>query len=174
MDEFYEERISDKHFRMLGDFTCGADDPLDIFLSDNAIKYDNDRLGATYLVIADGEIIAFYTLKVNAIQIQDEYGEPEAYPMTEISRIAVSYEYQGGGIGKRVFYDMILPKVEAIGKIAAVYGIMVFVESDNKRGIDFYKSIGFEKAGENIQKAIHDGFNDGCDLYVTRLKQETE
>lgn len=171
MLELKEERIDeDKHFSILGDFVCGADDPLNLFLSDDAIRYDRDSLGNTYLVMSEGDIVAFYTLKANGIQVEEDDGECESYPMIEISRIAVAFDLQGGGIGKRIFYDHILPKVELVSRYIAVRGIMVFAEKNNIQGIGFYKSLGFIRADDSVQKNIQDSFNIGCDLYTVSLK----
>lgn len=173
MSNLHEEHIDEeKHFRILGDFVCGADDPLDTFLSDKAISYDNEKLGRTYLVMEEGVIIAFYTLKTNGLQIKDDNNELEVIPMIEISRIAVLSDLQGNGLGKKVFYELILTKVETICKSAAVRGIMAFVEKENENGIAFYKSVGFEKAESVVNDAVHsDAFNEGCDLYVVSLEK---
>lgn len=166
-----EEHIDEeKHFRKLGDFICGADDPLNTFLSDNAISYDNAKLGRTYLVLEEDEIIAFYTLKTNGLQIKDDNNELEVIPMIEISRIAVANDLQSAGLGKKVFYELILDKVKTICALVAVKGIMAFVEKENEKGIAFYKSVGFERAESVVNDAVHsDSFNEGCDLYVVSL-----
>ena len=60
----YEEKLSSKkHFRSVGDFCCGADSPLDTFLSGQAFKYDGQRYGITYILTASEEeqAIGFYT-----------------------------------------------------------------------------------------------------------------
>lgn len=176
MSEWIEERISeDKHFRIIGDFICGADDPLNIFLSDNAIDYDDDGLGNTYVFLYNGEIIAYYTIKANGIQVYNEEKEEyEAVPVIEIARIAVSYDIQGKGFGKRIFYDYILPKVKAVADLIGVQAIMVFVEHHNKKGVHFYKTIGFEKADDSVQRIINETFNEQCDLYLVKLKDIKE
>ena len=170
MEQLNEERINEnKHFRILGDFVCGADDPLNLFLSDKALDYDGQKLGHTYLILDNGDILAFYTLKVNGIQIKTELNEYEVLPMIEIARIAVAHDLQGRGLGRQMFYENILPKVREISTLAAVKGIMVFVEEHNEKGIAFYKSLGFKKADESVQRQLNDTFNWGCDLYVVSL-----
>lgn len=40
----FEERLDrEKHFVAVGDFRCGADDPLDIFLTDHSFEYDEEQ-----------------------------------------------------------------------------------------------------------------------------------
>ena len=52
----HEEKLSsEKHFRSVGDFYCGADSPLDTFLSSQAFKYDEQRYGITYVLTASEE-----------------------------------------------------------------------------------------------------------------------
>ena len=74
---FVEERLSkDKHFECVGDFSCGADNPLDNFLVSDAFKYDEEKYGNTYLVFTSDkkhEIVGFYTLKTSALQVKENY-----------------------------------------------------------------------------------------------------
>lgn len=169
-----EERLDrEKHFIEVGDFYCGADDPLNTFLSDDSFKYDENKYGSTYL-LKDRDsncILGFYTIKVNGIQIYDsEESEYNAVPAVEIARIAVQYEFQNNGIGKRMFYDYIFPKIKEVENKIAIKAIIVFVESDNEKGIRFYESIGFKKADDIVQKSIGESFNEECDLYVLSLE----
>lgn len=167
---YCEERLDkDKHFITVGDFKSGADEPLDIFLSDFSFEYDEDGYGNTY-ILKDGNsntIMGFYTIKANGIQTYDsDSREYNSMPVVEIARIAVDYSLQGSGLGKKMFYDYILPKVQKVKNIIAVKAIIVFVEPHNKKGIAFYKSLGFVKADDVVQKTIDESFNEKCDLYV--------
>ena len=91
----FEEKFSDKkHFRSVGEFCCGADSPLDTFLSSQAFKYDEQRYGITYILTESAEsteILGFYTLKTSGIQIQ-ENGEYNSIPVIEIARMLGSSE----------------------------------------------------------------------------------
>src|SRR3712207_7243202 len=81
-----EERIDeDKHFVMIGDFECYENESLEIFLKSFAISYDKDSQGATYIIRNDDTVVAYYTLKCNAIQIQ-ENGIQECVPVIELAR----------------------------------------------------------------------------------------
>lgn len=166
------DRESSLHFQLVGDFCCGADDPLNTFLSDDAFNYMDDKQGKTYILMDNDKscIMAFYTIKANAIHTYNEDAkEYIAYPVVEISRIAVAYELQHNGLGKLLFYDYILPKIHVVSEIMSIYGIIVFVENENTNGISFYESLGFEKANEEIQRAISDSYNEECKLYVLKL-----
>ena len=170
----FEEKLSDKkHFRSVGEFCCGADSPLDTFLSSQAFKYDEQRYGITYILTESAEsaeILGFYTLKTSGIQIQ-ENGEYNSIPVIEIARIAMHYEMQGKGLGKYVFYTYILPKIKEVAELVAVKAIIAFVEPDDELAIGFYKSIGFVKAKDEVQKEIEDSFNEECDLYLVSLDE---
>lgn len=168
----FEEKLSgEKHFRSVGDFCCGADSPLDTFLCSQAFKYDEQRYGITYILTSSAEsseILGFYTLKTSGIQIQ-ENGEYNSIPVIEIARIAMHYEMQGNGLGKYVFYTYILPKIKEVAKLVAVKAIIAFVEPNDEKAIGFYRSVGFEKAKDEVQKEIEDSFNEECDLYLVSL-----
>lgn len=170
----YEEKLSSqKHFKSVGDFSCGADSPLDTFLSCNAFKYDEQRYGITYVLTPSEEsreILGFYTLKASGIQIQED-GEYNSIPVIEIARIAMHYEMQGQKIGQYVFYTYILPKVKDVAEKVAVKAIIAFVEPDDEQAIKFYERIGFEKASDLVQKEIAESFNEECDLYMVSLDE---
>lgn len=174
--QIYEEeklnRDSQLHFKLVGDFCCGADDPLNIFLSDDAFDYTDEKQGLTYILMDKSKslILAFYTVKANAIHTYDDTTkEYLALPVVEIARVAVEYEFQSQGLGKTLFYDYILPKIKEVSNIISVYGIIVFVDEDNTTGIKFYTSLGFKRANEDTQKAIGDSYNEKCQLYVLKL-----
>lgn len=174
--KYKEERLDrEKHFIEVEDFVCGADDPLNTFLTDNSFQYDEECYGTTYLLKEENTntILAFYTIKANGIQTYDsESEEYNAVPVIEIARIAVAYDFQGKGLGKKLFYDYILPKINSVESMIAVRAVIVFVEPDNKKGIRFYTSLGFKKAKPSVQQSIGESFNEECDLYVLSRIQE--
>ncbi len=114
--------------------------------------------------------MAFYTIKANGIQTyyNNEYN---SVPVIEIARIAVQYEFQNNGIGKKLFYDYIMPRIKDVERLIAIKAIIVFVEQENEQGVKFYKSIGFEKADPIVQNSIYESFNEECDLYVLSMEK---
>ena len=54
--------------------------------------------------------------------------------------------------------------------MVAIKAIIAFVETDDEQAIGFYKSLGFEKASEIVQKEIAESFNEACDLYIVSLE----
>lgn len=173
-DYIYEERLDEnKHFIEVGDFNCGADDPLNNFLTDKSFDYDNKKYGCTYIVKEkqNNSIIAFYTIKCNGVQLYSSITqEYNSIPVIELSRIAVSLEYQHYGIGTKIFYDFIIPKIKKINDIVPIKAIIVFVDPDNEHGINFYKKLGFCASTNNVKQLINETFNEDCDLYLLNFE----
>ncbi len=169
---FAEERLSiEKHFNIVGNFSCGPDNPLNNFLMSDAFEYDSKRYGNTYVLFNEAdpdEILGFYTLKTSAIQVKED-DEFNSIPVIEIARIAIAYDFQGSGIGGYVFHDKILPKILEVSQIVAVSAIIAFVDHDDENAVKFYKKIGFVKAEDEVQQQIAETFNEECDLYVVSL-----
>lgn len=168
-----EEHLDiEKHFKSVGDFCCGADDPLNIFLSDQSFQYEENHYGMTYILRESDceDILAYYTLKTSGIQIYDEQlNLYNGMPVIEISRIAVAHDLQQNGFGKRIFYDYIMPKIYTVMQYVAVKAIMVLVDQDNISGIKFYTSLQFSSVDEGVQKIVDDSFNENCKLYLLIL-----
>ena len=171
---FVEESLdSKKHFFIVGDFQCGADYPLNRFLSDDSFRYDEEGYGSSYLLLEEEskELLAFYTIKANGVQTYSSaLKEFNSVPVVEIARIAVAYEFQHIGLGTKLFYEYILPRIRQVEELIAVRAVIVFVEADNEHGIKFYKSLGFKKAEDDVQRKIDESFIEDCDLYVLDLK----
>lgn len=153
-------------------FCCGADDPLNTFLSDQSFEYEENHYGMTYILReCDSEdILAYYTLKTSGIQIYDE--ELQLYngmPVIKLSRIAVTHDLQQNGLGKHIFYDYIMPKIYTGMQYVAVKAIMVLVDQDNIAGINFYKSLQFSPVEDGVQQVVDDSFNEDCKLYLLIL-----
>ena len=170
--EYVEERLDrDIHFQVVGDFQCGADDPLNQFLSDKAFEYDEEKYGLTYLLREEkGIVLAFYTIKANGLQTYTAREQYNAVPVVEIARLAVEFDFQRMGMGRKVFHEFILPKIQNVEKLIAVRWIIVFVDPYNTNGIRFYESLGFKKAEEDVQQRISESFNEDCDLYILALE----
>lgn len=170
---YIEEHLDkDKHFTIVGDFQCGPDDPLNLFLSDKSFEYDEEKYGFTYLLREKekGTILAFYTIKANGVQTYTSQNkEYNAVPVVEIARIAVEFSFQRMGVGKKLFYEYIVPKINEVEALIAVKAIIVFVDPYNINGIEFYKSLGFKKAVDDIRRKIDESFNEECDLYVLEV-----
>lgn len=182
-----DEKIDeDKHFRPIGDFKCYENESLEIFLKCSAIRYHQESQGTTYIVWDGDEILAFYTLKCNAVQMEED-NEIISMPSIEIARLAVKTGLQGIGWGTAIYINYILPKIVEVKKLLAVKFIMVFVEekaedetdtnSNNdkrKDPIKFYKKFGFEPAREEVQNCIEETYSEGCKIMLLSLDKAEE
>jgi hypothetical protein len=83
--------VSDEHFIILDNFTCYENESLETFLKCKSIDYAKESQGMTYIIkYEDGnEILAFYTLKCNAIQMMED-GSKVCMPAVELARLAVT------------------------------------------------------------------------------------
>lgn len=169
MNSIREERIDDeKHFMLIGDFECHENESLDIFLKSYAARYDRESQGNTYIIRDDEQILAYYTLKCNAIQME-ENTQIISIPSIEIARFAVKSQYQNKGWGRAIFTCYILPKILQIRNLAAVKFIMVFVDEYDVNAIEFYKKFGFIKADDEVQNYIKESYSENCDIMLLKL-----
>jgi len=78
---------------------------LQVFITDEALKYQTERLGVTYLVFQDSAPVAFLTVSMTCLRIA-ELGHLEKvpeikvpYPALLLGRLAVEKNCRGKGIG---------------------------------------------------------------------------
>ena len=171
LDNIADVRLnSDEHFEIVDDFTCFPNESLQTFLKCYSFDYDKKLQGNTYLVMdkESKEIIAFYTLKCNAIQTDDsETKQVTSTPAIEIARFAVNQHLQGQGWGTAILGTYILDKIKKVKDLVAVKCIILFAE-DNDRVIKFYSKFGFKTAEDEIQNFIKEAYSDNCKLmYVS-------
>ena len=181
MENLVEERLSyDKHLRSVSDFTCGKNESLDNFLKSEAFQYNEDGQGNTYVIrfAQSNEIIAYYTLKANLIKAYNaEIEQDEHLPSVEIARLAVSDSLRRQGLGTYLFVKYILPKINNVKNIIGINTIMLFVEdysSEDHNPQNFYKSLGFKLANEEITNHIENKYNEGCKLMYVNINNLDE
>lgn len=168
-----DERLDDsiETIRAVGEFQCGGDNPLDVFLKSEAFKYNRDGYGNTYLVKNDkNEIIAYYTLKANGIQMQNSEGTVDSVSSIELARFAVDHKFQSKGYGRLIFTYMIMPKIIEVSEIVGVNTVIVFVDEYNKHGIRFYHRLGFGLANDRIKNYIEEEFSKKCNIMYVSME----
>jgi GNAT superfamily N-acetyltransferase len=86
-------------------FRCGHAD-LDEFLIEDSREYQEERLSVTHLAYIDSELVGFFTLVTDCIDVKQvapedgRRGYPyRKYPALKIARLATSSKYQRIGIG---------------------------------------------------------------------------
>lgn len=163
--------------RDVGDFCCGADDPLNTFLHSEAFDYNSNGHGNTYLVrdIDSGDIISYYTLKASAMQIKIEKNEKiESIASIELARFAVDYRYQNQTYGRLIFLCYIIPKMLDVKEIIGLRNIIVFVDELNEGAIRFYKNLGFYLGSDEVSKYIEEDFSEKCKIMYVNIENLVE
>lgn len=158
------ERIQDKHFIPIGDFTCGVEDkPMEDFLKCEASACDKQGEGNTFLAIDDNVVIGYYTIKCNAMQLRID-GVNKVYPAVEISRFAVDCNYERKGYGSAIFNHILQSIYDLKSEIGIKYIMLFSVPS----AVSFYETkFKFSKfpTGVNILPSWE---IDGCEgMYAT-------
>jgi GNAT superfamily N-acetyltransferase len=103
--------------KQLAGFDCGDDD-LNEFFNIDAIKYQEQMLGQTYLCrhLQSGKIVGAFSLSLHGLQVADLPGSRrkkvkenipnekplKAYPACLIGRLGVSVEFSGHGAGSQL------------------------------------------------------------------------
>jgi GNAT superfamily N-acetyltransferase len=143
MTAFGIEKLTRQH--AVEDFDCG-EDALNRFLSRFAMQNQQASASQTYVGLADGHIIGFYTLVVGEVSYDDA---PERLkkglarhpvPLMLLARLAVSQDWQGKGIGSGLLKDAMLRTTQAaeIGGIRALAA-----HAKNETACTFYEHFGF-------------------------------
>ncbi|WP_291649172.1 GNAT family N-acetyltransferase [Clostridium sp.] len=140
--------ISDKQLRKISDFEC-QELEMEEFLKGEALQYDEDGEGNTYLVINEAdEICGYYTLKANSIQvINDEstYKKYTVFPAVEIARLAVDKKFEGNNIGSAILgtiVDLVNNNIRKMIGVKFIYLFSLpcavrFYKTKNKAGVKF-------------------------------------
>lgn len=138
--------IKDIDATLLQQFDCG-NTPLNVFLSNYALKNDRNNIGRTYILQDQKEIIGYVTLanaQVSYIDIPNQIQKTlPKYPLpaVRIARLAVDLKYQNEGYGKALLtfaFKKIL--------IAAInIGIKLVVVDAKEEAKHFYEHYGFIK-----------------------------
>ncbi|AEG58985.1 GNAT family N-acetyltransferase [Desulforamulus ruminis] len=100
------QAIIDCDYDKYKDFTCG-NGSLDQFLKTEAYLSHVEKEASTTLVLADNELVAYFTLKHSTIRFENDKGSLEAVECLEIARIGVSIFKQNQGIGKAIVNHII-------------------------------------------------------------------
>lgn len=142
----------------LTDFRCGSE-PLDEFIHDEATEFSERRLGETWLVCDEEEILAFYTLAPASVRNSEYSGDETSefeklddirYPIPAllVARFGVAEEYHGDGIGGTLIdYIIVWAEQQDLP--------FWFIHVDSKEGsIEFYKKLNFVTSGEDDKSGI--------------------
>ena len=138
-------------------FCCGEKE-IDDFIHKEALDFQNERLGVTYLCYYEDELIGFVTLSMADLRKGKMAAEDrlpigrENYPALQISQLAVHDKMQKQGIGTYLC-DFCLDR--AI-KFSEKIGCRFLVLNSIRKAIPFYEKYGFKllKGQENRREPI--------------------
>lgn len=127
------------------DFSCGHAS-LDRWLKRRALANQASGASRTFVVCADGRVVAFYALAASAIAVDQATGRlkrnmPDPIPVVVLARLAVDAMAQGQGLGRALMRDAgrrIVNAADAIG----IRGVIVHALDDSARA--FYERLGFD------------------------------
>ena len=155
MSSFTIEKLARHHPVDL--FDCGAE-PLNRFLVRFALTNQQAQASQSYVALADGNVIGFYSLAVGEVSYG---GAPERLkkglarhpvPIMILARLAVSKTWQGRGVGSGLLKDAMMRTAQA-ADIAGIRALVVHAKDEQARA--YYAHFGFA-----------DGFSDPLHLYV--------
>ena len=141
--DFKVEKLRRDH--ILEGFDCG-NEPLNRFLTRNALQNQQANASQTYLLITADSVIGYHTLVVGEVTFA---AAPERLrkglsrhpvPIMLLARLAVSQDYQRRGIGQALLKDALLRTLQA-ADIAGIRAFAVHAKDDVARA--FYEHFDF-------------------------------
>lgn len=133
------ERLSERHD--LSAFRSREPD-LDDWLRRRAHRNESADASRTYVVSAEGRVIAFYSLATGAVARGDATRKagrnmPDPIPVVILGRLAVDQGWEGRGVGRALVRDAVLRTLRA-AEVVGVRAILVHAKSQGAK--DFYQS----------------------------------
>jgi len=140
---FRIERLGHDH--AVAAFDCG-EPALDRFLKRYALASQQSDAAATYVGLADGVVVGYYTLVVSEIGHEDapaRLGKGLArhpIPLMLLARLAVHRDWQGRGLAAGLLKDALCRTAQA-ADIAGIRALAVHAKDDRARA--FYRHFDF-------------------------------
>ena len=143
MTSFRIEKLDRSH--TLDEFDCGSE-ALNRFLIRHALQSQQAGASQTYVGLADGQVVGYYTLVVGQVGYNDA---PERLtkglarhpvPIMLLARLAVAASMQYQGLGQGLLKDAMLRTLQA-AEIAGIRAFAVHAKDDQARF--FYEHFDF-------------------------------
>ncbi len=136
------EHLTAKHD--LVEFDCGVAE-LDDWLRRRALANEESGASRTYVVCAEGRVVAYYALASGGVAQAAAPGRvrrnmPDPVPVMILGRLAVDRAWQGRGVGPGLLRDAIVRTLQA-AEIGGIRAVLVHAISDDARR--FYERCGF-------------------------------
>ncbi len=126
-------------------FDCGSE-PLNRFLIRFALQNQQAGASQTYIALADGEVVGFYTLVVGQVEFDEAHERLKKglarhpVPILLLARLAIATKWQGKKLGAGLLKDAMLRSLDA-GEIAGIRALVVHAKDEQARA--FYEHFGF-------------------------------
>lgn len=143
MTAFAIEKLARRH--PVESFDCGQP-ALNRFLARFALASQQANASQTYLGLADGEIVGFYTLVVSEVAYTDA---PERLtkglarhpvPLMLLARLAVSVAWQGRSVGAGLLKDAMRRTLQ-VAEMVGIRALAAHAKDETARA--FYERFGF-------------------------------
>jgi GNAT superfamily N-acetyltransferase len=129
-------------------FDCGRE-PLNRFLVRFAMQNQLAGASQTYVALADGLVVGYYTLVVGQVEYEDAAQRLTRglarypVPIMLLARLAVAVTWQGKGVGAGLLKDAMLRTLQA-ADIAGIRAFAVHAKDDEAKA--FYERFDFESS----------------------------
>jgi GNAT superfamily N-acetyltransferase len=124
-----------------------ANDDLNDFLENEAIRSQENLLSKTFLCFCRGHIAGFLTLVTDTIEVKlvdagdGVSGYPhQKYPAIKIARLAVDKKFERKGVGR----FLILAAVGKVHQISKDVGCRYITLDSKRESVGFYEKFGFK------------------------------
>lgn len=129
-------------------FDCSKDDAIGLneFIHSEAIDYQNEKLGVTYLFMHNNQTVGFATLAMSQIEIKEApsllslRATIRDYPALLIGRLAIHSNFRNRGLGKNIC----LWCLDFAKKLSQEVGCKLIIVMTKGNPVEFYRRIGFE------------------------------
>jgi len=141
----------------LSRFDCSKDDEMGLneFIHEEALQFQKENLGITYLFFHNNNVVGFATLAMSQIEIKQTKiklpfeTEIRDYPAAMIGRLATDNNYRGRHIGLNIS----LWCVSKAKQLSSEIGCRLIIILTNDKKSSFYKNCGFEIVPKYERKA---------------------
>ena len=141
----------------LSRFDCSKDDEMGLneFIHEEALQFQNENLGITYLFFHNNVIVGFATLAMSQIEIKQTkitlpfQTDIRDYPALMIGRLATDNTYRGRHIGLNIS----LWCVSKAKQLSKEIGCRLIIILTNEKKSNFYENCGFEMIPKYERKA---------------------
>lgn len=136
----------------LSKFDCSLDDSMGInqFIHSEALDYQKEKLGVTYLFFYKNEIVGFATLAMAQIEIKEarfllsillpSRVEIRDYPALLVGRLGTRNDFRGRNVGRNICLWCLDTARELCQKI----GCKLVIVMTKGEPVKFYRRVGFE------------------------------